>query len=55
MISLEKLFNTLHRWIEKSFLKNEVMQDFLTIIEIGWLKVLYVHNVWWLSMEQVME
>ena len=54
MASLEKLSNRLYGWIEKSFLRNEALQSLLTVIEIGRLKVLHVHNVQWLSMGQVM-
>ena len=45
MASLEKLFNTLHRWIGKSFLRNKVLYDLLIIMKIRWLKVLHVNNV----------
>ena len=55
MASLEKLSNRIHGWIGKSFLRNEALQSLLTIMEIGRLKVLHIHNVWWLSMGQVME
>ena len=55
MASLEKLLNRLYGWIGKPFLRNEALQSLLTVMEIGRLKVLHVHNVRWLSMGQVME
>ena len=55
MASLEKLSNRLYGWMRKLFLRNEALQSSLTVMEIGRLKVLHVHNVRWLSMGQVME
>ena len=48
LTSLEKLSNRLHEWIGKSFLRNKVLQGLLSIMEIGRLKILHIHNVRWL-------
>ena len=51
---LERLANRVYGWVGMSSFRNGELQGLLKIMDLEKVKLLHVHSVRWLSVEQVM-